>query len=918
MDGLALLLAVIAVVLAWRGRRTVATLRNRLGALEGQIAALRAGAPDLAPGSTNSPPGPDETLPFGPPPGARGEPAPEPIDTPSPRDEAADASGAQPAPPPIPPLREASASPPPPPQPPPVERTAGFEERFGTRWVVWIGGVALALGGVFLVRFSIEQGWIGPGVRVALGGLLALALMAAGEWMRRKDIRGEIAEVPAAHVPGVLTAAGAVTAYATVYAAYALYAFLGPGAAFVLLGATALATLAAALLQGPALAGLGLVGAYVTPILVASDQPNFPALYLYLAVVTAAAFALARLRRWRWLAIAAVALSALWSLPGVADSVAGETAPLVVYLVTLFGFAAVIIVAGLAFGPDALPDTADAVSSSALAAYLVPAALAVVASGHDSFALAGFMLLAGATVAIAWRTPAAIGAVPVAAALAALTLAAWAITTGLESAIAPAGPLAGFAPEPARASLGLHLFLGAGSAALFGASGFLKQGRAERPVISIVWAACAVATPIAVLIALYWRIAAFDRSIPFAGLALLLAAAFATATEALSKRAPRPGLAAGGALFAVGCVASLALALTMALEKGWLTIALALLAPGVAFVERRRALPMLRWLAAAASLLTLARIGWEPRIVGDAVGATPIFNWLLYGYGVPAAGFWAAGRLLRKRADDIPSRVVDSLAILFTVLLATLEIRHFVHGDIYRAGSALTEVGLQVCAWLAIAIGLERLRARTGNIVHNVSATLIAGLALAAVALGLMLFVNPFFTGEPVGGPVINLVLLGYGLPAALAATLALVARNARGTAYRVVIATAAVALALAWLSLEIRRFFHGPVLTVGPTTDLEQYAYSAAWLVFGVLLLLVGILLRSQWARLASAAVVMLTIGKVFLHDMADLEGIYRALSFIGLGLVLVGIGLLYQRLLFPPPMAAGKTPGADDSGTL
>jgi uncharacterized membrane protein len=86
--------------------------------------------------------------------------------------------------------------------------------------------------------------------------------------------------------------------------------------------------------------------------------------------------------------------------------------------------------------------------------------------------------------------------------------------------------------------------------------------------------------------------------------------------------------------------------------------------------------------------------------------------------------------------------------------------------------------------------------------------------------------------------------------------------------------------------------------------------------LIFGVLLLVAGFLLRSQPARLASAAVVALTIGKVFLVDMAGLEGIFRALSFIGLGAVLVGIGWLYQRLLFP---AQGKaiTPGASSSGT-
>ena len=37
-----------------------------------------------------------------------------------------------------------------------------FEERLGTQWAVWVGGLALALGGIFLVRYSIEQGLLGP------------------------------------------------------------------------------------------------------------------------------------------------------------------------------------------------------------------------------------------------------------------------------------------------------------------------------------------------------------------------------------------------------------------------------------------------------------------------------------------------------------------------------------------------------------------------------------------------------------------------------------------------------------------------------------------------------------------------------------------------------------------------------------
>ena len=45
--------------------------------------------------------------------------------------------------------------------------------------------------------------------------------------------------------------------------------------------------------------------------------------------------------------------------------------------------------------------------------------------------------------------------------------------------------------------------------------------------------------------------------------------------------------------------------------------------------------------------------------------------------------------------------------------------------------------------------------------------------------------------------------------------------------------------------------------------------------------------------------------MAKVFLFDMSELTGLYRALSFLGLGLCLIGIGYLYQRYVFPP-----KTP--------
>jgi uncharacterized membrane protein len=429
----------------------------------------------------------------------------------------------------------------------------------------------------------------------------------------------------------------------------------------------------------------------------------------------------------------------------------------------------------------------------------------------------------------------------------------------------------------------------------------LAQGRFASAIIPVVWSAAAVFTPLTLLIALYARIAHLDRSIPFAILAVVLAAAYGAATEILTKRDNRPGLAISIALFATGALGALALALTFALEKGWLTIALAPMSMGTAWISMQRPIPFLRSLAAVLAGIVVLRIGYEPRIVGDAVGTTPIFNWLLWGYGIPALSFWTASHFLRRRGDDAPLRTVESAAILFTVLLAFMEIRHAVNGgDVYHDNAGLTEIALQVCVALAMAIGLERLRIRTGSVIHNVGAVLLTVFAGLASVFGLMLLETPIFWPVDVGGVFINLILLAYAAPAVLALLLSYAVAGRRRAAYANTIAAGALVLALTYVTFEIRRLYHGPVLTSGATSDAEQYSYSIAWLAFGVALLGIGIVFNSQRARLASAVVIALTILKAFVIDMSTLTGVYRALSFMCLGLVLVAIGWLYQRILF------------------
>ena len=219
----ALVIAIVALIFARKAMNQVAELRQRLEAIQAAPAVAMAPVPPpLTPFEAF-----EQTLP----PASTGATAPTPPPILPEVESIAPVAPAE-----TPEQAAGGATPPPPPLPQP-ER--GFEETIGTQWVVWVGGLTLALGGFFMVRYSIEAGLLGPGVRTMLGGLFALALLLAGEWTRRKESVSSIAALPIANIPAILTAAGTAVAFATVYAAYALYGFLVPATAFILLGLVA-------------------------------------------------------------------------------------------------------------------------------------------------------------------------------------------------------------------------------------------------------------------------------------------------------------------------------------------------------------------------------------------------------------------------------------------------------------------------------------------------------------------------------------------------------------------------------------------------------------------------------------------------------------------------------------------------------
>jgi uncharacterized membrane protein len=75
------------------------------------------------------------------------------------------------------------------------------------------------------------------------------------------------------------------------------------------------------------------------------------------------------------------------------------------------------------------------------------------------------------------------------------------------------------------------------------------------------------------------------------------------------------------------------------------------------------------------------------------------------------------------------------------------------------------------------------------------------------------------------------------------------------------------------------------------------QFTYSAFFMLFGSVLLVLGFTRKSAFVRWQALVLVAVTIGKVFTVDISQLSQGYRILSFLGLGVLLLAVSFVYQR---------------------
>ena len=209
-----------------------------------------------------------------------------------------------------------------------------WEQVLGRNWFAIVGAVALVLGIGFFLKLAFDNNWIGDTGRVTLGIVVGLALLGAGEYASRR--------VPIWSRP--VTAGGAAILYLSVYAAFGLYQLIRPDVAFLFLSlVVAMAGLLALRYESIVIGVLGIIGAFLSPVLLGPNLPDDRLLLLYIIVVDLGILGVSTFRNWRWFTLLGLvgsyglfswkALDILFSQPSMYDLLLAQAALTAVFLI---------------------------------------------------------------------------------------------------------------------------------------------------------------------------------------------------------------------------------------------------------------------------------------------------------------------------------------------------------------------------------------------------------------------------------------------------------------------------------------------------------------------------------------------------------------------------------------------------------
>jgi uncharacterized membrane protein len=816
--------------------------------------------------------------------------------------------------------------------PAPSKNHSDLEAQIGGNWFSIIGVLIIVFGVGFFLKYAFDSGWITPLYRVWTGILVGVAFLATGEWLRKKY---------ATYAYG-LTGGGILTLYLTAWASFKLYNLYPQRAVFVFMALiTATAVLLAARYNTLIIAILGLIGGFLTPILLSTGVDNQTGLFGYIILLDLGVLALAFTKQWRslnYMSFAAtVLMTAAWMGEWYAPEKLWLTITFLTILFVIFALLAILynvinkrptgwLDLGMVFVNALLYFSTTYLllnhwrQSGRYHAYL--GGFAVLMSAF--YGLLGYftysrdredrlLILTFGGLAFLFL----VLAVPIQFDQQWVTM-AWAIEGAILTWIGlrVKDRVSIYAAMCVFGIAVFHWFVI--DVIQFG----YKAGTSFTPFWNPRALSCAVL--VGALAAASWFYKRMGEHLTneeremFSALYLLGANAFTITLLSLdinsyfAQKKAISDAAAGENLQRIDNMHM------FTLSALWAMYGAAALLVGIT-----RRLVIIRFAALCLLGATALKVLAVDLFAYDSGWHRTIFNETFAAFAMVIAAF-ALGAWLYSRAENIEEterQIMIPVLVGAANLLLLIALSAEVIGHYNRALSTnLQDIEEKKQFWLSVLWTLYATAALTLGIIRGSKLLRIGGLSLLALTIFKLIGIDLSYYDAGWHTLIFNRTFGAYALMiVALAAGIWFYSRSEKvGSAEKIgiipVMIIVANLLALLALSTEAWGYYDKQIdniasVTVNSDMDYEkladlklaqQFALSIIWTIYGGAMMALGFLRRSLLSRIMALLLLSLTILKVFFLDFASLDKLYRIVLAIVLGLILLAVAFLYQRFRF------------------
>jgi len=763
----------------------------------------------------------------------------------------------------------------------------GLEQQFGTFLPVWIGGIALALSGFFLVKYSIENNFLNPVVRITLGTIFGISLLYASKAIRNKpNLSNGI------RINQSLTGSGITILYLTSYSASALYNIIPAFASFTSMTIITIYTLIMSIRYGIPIAIIGMIGGFSTPILLNAGSENIPFLFLYLYFTTSGLLITIRKKSWWWLSIPTITISLLWVL-GTLFSSSYNNSDNIWLGLFLTGISTTVFI--LRKEENNNNTISSILNYISFGGSLLIMGMITNISGFDLMEWSLFGLLTIGGILLAYVNNKIYGFIPWISMLTNIIM----IYFWKES-------------DSTTTLMTIIIF-----ALIYTISSYSFIWRSKTPIF---WAKILGASLLLYYFLSYSKLHTTEFLSEFKlfwGLTSFILASISVhivqqTIKRLKQHLHQESILA---IFSILCTIFISTGLLIELKREFLSVAFSTQILAISWISKKVSIKILKPLTIILScvfgILLLPQIILllqltiynliETKI--HFQNSIPIVSWPIFQLGIPAIMFFGSSYLNSKYKNNRISYAFDTISIVLVAIMGYYVTRNMLHPDenILFIKAEFLERGIitnilflysLLCFWIG-----RKIKHKS----FSLSAIVLTAIAIFRVVYFDIIVHNPFYETHIIKGTVIfNTLLVAYGMPIIwihfIKKELAIINKQE----FLIYTGIFTLLSLFTLITLNVRYLFSEFLSQNILSSNAEIYCYSFVWLLLGIALLFSGLIKRDKMIRYASLIVMVLVVSKVFLYDVSELEGLYRVFSFFGLGLILISLSYIYSRFVF------------------